>query len=182
MRASLTPSWVESSRYVLAREYLKGLAAALAACGLALGIATAMWLKPPPLYYPEMAGMLVVYGAAMTVILRRWVRWATTQAATTSARLQPRALSVPLLVVGGYLAVAVTGLGLLVAAADPKLLGFMAAQLLVFAFLNWRMAGAAARWEEGTGSRLLLLPRPLPSRQSFLIQLPVELPRAAQTG
>ena len=182
MRASLTPSWVESSRYVLAREYLKGLAAALAACGVSLGTATAMWLKPPPLYYPEMAGILAVYGAAMTLLLRRWVGWATAQAATTSARLQPRALRAPLLVVGGYLAVAVTGLGLLVAAADPKLLGFTAAQLLVFAFLNWRMAGAAARWEEGTGSRLLLLPRPLPSRQSFLIQLPVELPRAAQTG
>ena len=150
--------------------YFEALAYLLVIMALGGVIATAVCLRPPLTYWPVLIAGFVVYVGAMLWILRRWVSWAVSGAATTTARLAPRPVSRAIMFPGTWLILAFALLGLVVAMVQPKLLGFISIQMLVFGVLSWQGARSVRRWESQSGSRLLIVARLGADRSDFLIQ------------
>jgi len=150
--------------------YFEALAYLLVIMALGGAIATVVWLRPPLTYWPALMAGFVFCVGAMLWILRRWVSWAVSGAATTTARLAPRPVSRAVVFPGAWLILAFALLGLVVATVQPKFLGFLSIQMLVFGVLSWRGSRSVRRWESQSGSRLLIVARLGAARSDFLIQ------------
>lgn len=165
-----SPARVERSEYTVAGGYFEVMAVALAVIGLGMAVGTTAWLRPPLVYWPALLGVLASCAAAMLWLMRKWLPKIIREAASTSAIISARPLASSAVLPCAYLVVAMGLFGLLVAQVDPKFLGFTSIQMLVFSALFWRNAQVITRWEQQSGSRLLMRPRLGANRSDFLIQ------------
>ncbi len=165
----------ERGDHVGVTGYLKALAYLSFTMALGGALATALWSRPPLVYWPLLVAMFVVYVGAMLWILRHWVSWAVSGAAVTTARLVPRPVWPAIVFPGAYFVLGFSLLGWGAAAVQPTLLGFLTVQMLVFGVLSWRGSRAVHRWESQSGSRLLMVPRLGADRSDFLVQTPIDI-------
>ena len=165
----------ESCDHVGVAGYLKALAYLSVTMALGGALATALWSRPPLIYWPLLVAMFVVYAGAMLWVLRHWVSWAVSGATVTTARWAPRQVWPAIVFPGAVFVLAFSLLGLVAAAVQPTLLGFLTVQMLVFGVLSWRGYRAVQRWESQSGSRLLVVARLGADRSDFLVQTHIDI-------
>ena len=149
---------------------------ALAVVSLGMAVGTAAWLRPTLAYWPALLAILAIYAVAMLWLTREWLPKKIMGAPTTGALIAPRPVASSAVLPCVYLVVAMGLLDVLIAQVAPTVIGFSSVQMLVFSAISWQRGQEIRRWEQQSGSRLLIRPRLPANRSDFLIQSNFYLP------
>ncbi len=114
------------------------------------------------MYWPLLMAMFVFELGTMALLLRHWVSWAVSGAATTRARLAPRPVRQAIVFPAAFFVLLYSLLDSVVAAVQPTGLGILSVQVLVFGVLCWWGSRGVRRWESRSGSRLLIVATDFP--------------------